>query len=88
MIDSDGVLCMVFGDTYGPANGIAVDGRMFLHYFSAPKDWMAPGRGFNYASIAYSDDRGYTWKPVPWRWDRGATSVLNDCRKRTESDGS
>lgn len=55
-----------------PTHGIAVDGRMFLHYFSAPKDWMAPGRGFNYASIAYSDDRGYTWKPVPWRWDRGS----------------
>jgi hypothetical protein len=55
-----------------PTYGIAVGGRMFLHYFSAPKDWMVSGSGFNDASVAYSDDRGYTWKPVSWRWDRGS----------------
>jgi hypothetical protein len=54
-----------------PTNSIAVNGRMFLHYFSV-RDWGNEEQGrptrFNYASMAYSDDRGQTWRNVPWGW--------------------
>jgi hypothetical protein len=46
-----------------PTNGIAVNGRMFLHYMSV-KQWHSPGTwATNYSALAYSDDKGQTWHP-------------------------
>lgn len=41
-----------------PTNGIAVGGRIFLHYMSI-HDWRIPVT--NYSALGYSDDQGQTW---------------------------
>jgi hypothetical protein len=46
-----------------PTDGIAVDGRMFLHYKSV-KQWD-PNEKWrtNYSALAYSDDAAENWSP-------------------------
>ena len=55
-----------------PTYGIAVGGRMFLHYMSV-RHWGAPGQwDVNYSGLAYSDDGGRTWvKDAGARWPGG-----------------
>ncbi|MDP8930482.1 MAG: DUF4185 domain-containing protein, partial [Actinomycetota bacterium] len=48
-----------------PTNGIAVGDRMFLHYM-AVRQWLEPGHwDVAYSGLAYSDDKGRTWKVSP-----------------------
>ena len=68
-----------------PSNGMAVEGWMFLHFFSV-HDWghePAERTRFNYASLAYSSDRGHTWLRVPWAWS-GAGSFCQVAFARDE----
>ncbi len=53
-----------------PTYGIAVDGRMYLHYM-AVKEWGAPGHWtLNRSGWGYSDDGGQTWtQPAESIWD-------------------
>lgn len=59
--------------TVMPTAGIAVDGRMYLHYMSV-NDWSQEWWGYkepvpNYSGFAYSDDNGQTWvKDEEARW--------------------
>ena len=52
-----------------PTYGIAVGGRMYLHYMSV-RHWTAPGRWqINYSGMAWSDDGGHSWVKDPaTRW--------------------
>lgn len=44
-----------------PTNGIAIGGRMYLHYMAVRK-WGGPGEWeLNASGFAYSDDEGQTW---------------------------
>jgi hypothetical protein len=44
-----------------PTNGIAVGGRMYLHYM-AVREWGPPGQWeLNASGFAYSDEAGQTW---------------------------
>lgn len=52
-----------------PTNGIAIDGRMVLHYM-AVRRWGTPGRWtLGRSGWGYSDDRGQTWtQPAESIW--------------------
>jgi len=56
-----------------PTYGIAVDGRMYLHYMSV-RNWGEHGRWVvGHSGIAYSDDDGDTWQQPPEAvWPRGS----------------
>ena len=56
-----------------PTYGIAVGGRMYLHYMSV-RHWVAPGQWqINYSGLAWSDDGGHTWTKDPrTRWPAGS----------------
>jgi hypothetical protein len=53
-----------------PTNGVAIGGRMFLHYM-AIRAWGEPGSwALNRSGLAYSDDGGNTWtQDTGARWD-------------------
>lgn len=51
-----------------PTNGIAANGRLYLHYM-AVNDWNAPqGWALHHAGLAVSGDRGQSWTKLLWRW--------------------
>jgi hypothetical protein len=67
-----------------PTNGIAIDGRMYLHYM-AVRRWGTPGRWtLGRSGWGYSDDGGQTWTQPPdsiWMGDTNfgqAALVLHD----------
>ncbi len=67
-----------------PTNGIAIDGRMYLHYM-AVRRWGTPGRWtLGRSGWGYSDDGGETWTQPPesiWMGDTNfgqAALVLRD----------
>ncbi|GIK27298.1 MAG: DUF4185 domain-containing protein [Chloroflexota bacterium] len=65
------VLKKRFADvTIIPTDGIAIDGRMYLHYM-AVKSWDEPGHWtLNRSGWGYSDDGGETWTQPPEAvWD-------------------
>lgn len=61
-----------------PTYGIAVDGRMYLHYMSV-RTWERPGHWqVNHSGLATSDDGGHSWtKHADARWpgDSGFAQV-------------
>ena len=56
-----------------PTNGVAVGGKMLMHYM-AVKEWGAPGAWtLNESGLAYSDDDGQTWtKDTQVKWPGGS----------------
>lgn len=52
-----------------PTQGIAIDGRMYLHYMSV-RTWIRPGHwDVGHSGLATSDDGGHTWtKHEQARW--------------------
>ena len=61
-----------------PTNGIALGGRMYLHYMSV-RQWQEPGHWqVGHSGLAYSDDEGQSWRTpadAVWPEDSGFEQV-------------